>query len=737
MSYEVTIGIPVYNVEKYIRQTMDSALAQTFQSIEFLICDDCGTDSSIAIVQEYQQTHPRGRDIRIVRQSHNMGIGEARNRMMDEAQGRYFYSLDADDMISANAIELLYNAARDHDAELVYGSYERLFVNGDNRRTVQYPYPRRVFTEPDEYAMYAYNVGVQVMNWNYLIRLDIIRSNHLRVTPVGHGYGEDFTFTVDLPTYVTRVVLLPDITYTYYIEEKVFSGKRHKVMKREQMDRSIEAIDRKKRRTELSGKPYYTKRCATLLMYDYSFACQIVARRKETVPPYTNKDIKDIMWTPLSLMQSLTADSSRMQLLSAWLLNRLPARLTADIMSLSARRQQQQATEANEKRKTGVTHIVYIYPELTIKGGADRVIVEKANYLATHGYRVTIVTESQLGREPSFALHPSVELVDIGLDFSRQYHHNFLSRAWIYLFLMCQYRRQLKDVISQLKPDVIISAMGRSIELIGKVKCHCVRMGEAHSIKANVRNLNQMELQGFFYRIVARYMRWHLNRDVKKLDALVLLTREDAAEWHEVRRTFVIPNSTPFLPERHSTLTEKRAIMVARYNEAKGYEYMIEAWSIVHQHHPDWTLHVYGSGELHDKVVRWIQERSLSSTMVLHEPTSNIMERYLESSLCLMSSRYEAFPLVLLEAMACGVPCVSFDCPNGPRNIIRHGEDGLLVDYLNPKALADGICRLIADEPLRRRLGENARRNVQRFSRDAIMQQWEDLFNKLTKELHT
>ena len=128
---------------------------------------------------------------------------------------------------------------------------------------------------------------------------------------------------------------------------------------------------------------------------------------------------------------------------------------------------------------------------------------------------------------------------------------------------------------------------------------------------------------------------------------------------------------------------------------------------------------------------------SAEGTILLHEPVSNIKEKYLESSIYVMSSRFEAFPLVLLEAMACGVPCVSFDCPNGPRNIIRHGEDGLLVDYLNPKALADGICRLIADEPLRRRLGENARRNVQRFSRDAIMQQWEDLFNKLTKELHT
>ena len=180
MAYEVTIGIPVYNVEKYIRQTLDSALAQTFQNIEFLICDDCGTDSSISIVKEYQLQHPRGKDIRIVRQPYNKGIGEARNLMMEEASGRFFYSLDADDIITPTAIELLYTAAVQFDAELVYGSYERLFVNGNQRRSVQFPYPYKVFTEPDEYAMYAYNVGVQVMNWNYLINLDVIRRNHLK-----------------------------------------------------------------------------------------------------------------------------------------------------------------------------------------------------------------------------------------------------------------------------------------------------------------------------------------------------------------------------------------------------------------------------------------------------------------------------------------------------------------------------------------------------------------------------
>ena len=334
MTYEVTIGIPVYNVEKYIRQTMDSALAQTFQSIEFIICDDCGNDSSIDIVKEYQQKHSRGKDIRIVRQPHNMGIGAARNRMIDEAQGRFFYSLDADDVITPDAIELLYHAAKEYSAELVYGSYERLYVNEDKQRTVQYPYPFRVFTEPDEYANYAYHVGVQGMNWNYLLSLDVIRKNHLRVTTVGHGYGEDFTFTVDLPTYVTRVVLLPNVTYRYFIEEKVFKGKRRKLISREQMDKSIAALDKTKHRTALKERPYYAKRCEKILMYDYSFACEVVRRRKEAVPPYTATEIRHIMWHPMSLCEILKAKEARKKNLFTWLLGKLPSALSVMLIWL-------------------------------------------------------------------------------------------------------------------------------------------------------------------------------------------------------------------------------------------------------------------------------------------------------------------------------------------------------------------------------------------------------------------
>ena len=182
--------------------------------------------------------------------------------MIAEAKGQYFYSIDADDTIALNTIELLYNTAQQYHAEIVYGSFERIFEHdGQLVRKVQYQYPKRVFasSSSDEYSMYAYYRWIQGMNWNYLIDLDVIRRNHLQVTPVAHGYGEDFTYTIDLPTYVSGAVLLPDITYQYYIRSSSTQIKKKKILSREQMLLSLDALDKKKARYELKGKPYYAK----------------------------------------------------------------------------------------------------------------------------------------------------------------------------------------------------------------------------------------------------------------------------------------------------------------------------------------------------------------------------------------------------------------------------------------------------------------------------------------------
>lgn len=377
--------------------------------------------------------------------------------------------------------------------------------------------------------------------------------------------------------------------------------------------------------------------------------------------------------------------------------------------------------------------IVYIYSQLTISGGADRVLTDKANYLAEHGYDITIITESQMGRPVVFPLSPKVKLIDMGIDFDKQYGHNIFYRGFLYLRYIRIYKKKLKRILFEIKPDIVITLMGRSLDFITSIQDGSIKIGEAHTTKKHLRSYHLLEEKGGFHKYLARSLRKKQIASATKLNALVLLTKQDAEDWNDVTKTYVIPNAMPHIPAESSSLTNKQAIMVGRYNDAKGYEYITEAWETVHKRHPEWILNIYGSGEMHDDVERWIKERNLQDTMIMHEPTNQIMEKYTESSICVLSSRYEGFSLVIMEAMSCGVPCVSFDCPFGPRNIIKDGEDGILVDYLNTKALADNICKVIEDENLRKKLGTNAKKNIQRFSQDAIMQQWQDLFHSLIK----
>lgn len=377
--------------------------------------------------------------------------------------------------------------------------------------------------------------------------------------------------------------------------------------------------------------------------------------------------------------------------------------------------------------------IYYIYTAIVTKGGADRVIVEKANWLAEHGYEVAIVTDTQLGREPAFPLSPKVELIDLAIDFSKEYGHNFLVRIWMYYKLMYQYRKKMKALLMNDCPDVVVTTLGRDISFITKIKDGSRKIGEVHTTKHFIRNFHLLENRNILFKYLTKYFRWNMDRRVAKLDALVLLAPEHKKEWGEKIPTYVIPNSYPFYPKKPSTCDNKQAIVVGRYNNAKGYEYLLKAWKYVHERHSDWIINAFGSGEYENLVRKTIKDYNLDDSFILNAPTNHIMEEYLRSSIYVMSSRYEGFPMVLLEALACGVPCVSFDCPHGPRNVITEGEDGYLVEYLNCEALADAICKLIENDALRKEFGENGRRNVLRFSQDNIMPQWMELFESITK----
>lgn len=377
--------------------------------------------------------------------------------------------------------------------------------------------------------------------------------------------------------------------------------------------------------------------------------------------------------------------------------------------------------------------IVYLYTALVTVGGADRVVTEKANYLAdVLGHEVYIITDSQNNRRPVFPLSDKVRHIDLGIDFDKQYHHGLLVRAYYYFSLMHLYKKRLGKLLNEIKADVVITTLGRDLDFLTTLEDGSKKVGESHIAKQYTRNFHLMEARGFPYRQIARYWRRKQEKAVRRLDAFVVLTQYDAESWSKIKAAEIIPNSLPFYTEESSTLDKKQIITVGRLSEQKGFDLLISAWSCIARQHSDWKIHLYGEGELENELRKSVAQNGMEDSFLIHKPVKDIKEKYLESSIYVMSSRFEGFGMVLIEAMACGVPCVSFDCPHGPSYIVKDGEDGILVENGNVEKLADAISSLIVDKERRMAMGKAAKRNIARYSQKDIMRQWENLFYKLT-----
>ena len=335
-NYEVTIGIPVYNAEKYIQKCLESALAQTFDSIEFLVLDDCGTDGSVEIVRDYQQSHPRGKNIRIVHQPQNMGIGEGRNRIVNEAQGRYLFFLDADDTISSNAIQLLYDAAQSYNAQVVYGSHKRIELFNEKEKEILYRYSAIQFSNKDEFPSWVYRRydGIQAIIWNILMDLDFLRNCNLRFEPI--SYWEDFMFMMLFPTYVTRAVLLPDITYTYYCRNYSLSNFQHRnQIKKSEIEMTCKAISHVKIQISfLCDKRYYPCLFNKIMMTSFYVACAILRNKKIINPSFSNREIHRLLQFPFSFMQYMKSFGGLYSNMFFVILSKFPPVISVNIIKL-------------------------------------------------------------------------------------------------------------------------------------------------------------------------------------------------------------------------------------------------------------------------------------------------------------------------------------------------------------------------------------------------------------------
>ena len=331
MKYDVTIGIPVYRSEAYIHRALESALNQKYPSIEFLLIDDAGGDGSLAIMQEIQQTHQRGDDIRIISHNRNRGVSASRNQIIEEAQGEYLYFMDSDDVIATHTISLLMQNCRQYEAEVVFGSYEKIETSGER---IVCQYPSLQLLGKDKLAAFAYRKygGIQASACNYIVKTSLLRENHLHF--IDTNYWEDLVFTFDLVTYVTRAVLLPDITYTYLCRESSLSHYQQRIqISKDEVIQSVKAIDHLKQTSSLLyNKAYFPNRCYNIVMSDFYIACTILRRRKNILPSFTNNEIRSLMTHPATWKQIGIFRQSRLKNQCLYLMGRLPSFLCVAVV---------------------------------------------------------------------------------------------------------------------------------------------------------------------------------------------------------------------------------------------------------------------------------------------------------------------------------------------------------------------------------------------------------------------
>lgn len=326
MKYEVTIGIPVYESAPYIRRALMSALNQTYPSIEFLVVDDCGEDGSVAIIREIADVHPRGKDIRIISNVQNMGVAVSRNVIIEEAQGVFLYFMDSDDTIADNTIELLMRGIHQYDAEIVFGSYERIELSGE-RHLWQYP-SLQLFGE-DQLACFAYRKygGIQASACNYLVKTSILRDHDCRF--IDTEYWEDMAFTFNLVTYISKAVLLPDITYSYYCRENSLSNYQERtVISKDEIMRNVKTVDYLKHTSSLYiNKVYYPDRCYIIAMTNFYIVSNILKRRKNILPRFADCEIRAIMSHTASFSQICHFRNGLLKNLAMYFISKLPAQL--------------------------------------------------------------------------------------------------------------------------------------------------------------------------------------------------------------------------------------------------------------------------------------------------------------------------------------------------------------------------------------------------------------------------
>lgn len=371
-------------------------------------------------------------------------------------------------------------------------------------------------------------------------------------------------------------------------------------------------------------------------------------------------------------------------------------------------------------------YILYNIAGLYRPAGMERVLTDKANWLVEHGHQVTILTTEQKGRPTAFPLDSRVEVMDLGIGYEDNNGGSLWDKLVHYPGKQRRHRKALAAVLAERRPDITVSMFCNEVNLIPRIKDGSKKVLEVHFSRFKRLQYGRKGLWALADRIRSRQDA----RLVRRYDRFVVLTEEDKGFWGPMDTIRVIPNPVRFRPGEPASLNTKTVIAVGRYTHQKGLERLLEAWSLIRDK-SGWRLRLVGDGEDRPALEAQIRTLGMEGSVQLGRAESDMESVYSQASILALSSRYEGLPMALLECQAFGVPAVSFDCKCGPREIIRDGETGILVDEGDVLSLAAALEKLMRDDVLRKLMGQNAFRHAEAWRPEAIMPKWIQLFEEI------